>query len=633
MLNRNTKQPGDSRRWGRLAAWVAGIVLLLALSRATWIFVQHGWNAVTFPYPLDYGEGPILDGVLRLSRFQTLYPSQLTAPPFTVSIYTPLYYLLQVPFVWLFGAAFWYGRALSLLSIGVSAACIGGIVYVISRDRLAALVSGLTLFSIPFIVQWSALNRIDSLALALSLAGLFILIWKPDKDWSWVTAALLFVAAVYTRQTYGLAAPGAAFVWLLAQRPRKALLFALIFGGTGLIVFAVLNYLTQGKFLFSVITANVNQFNWPQLSYFANQVRFSMPVLLVSGTLWLLLAHRWHTKYWLLLGTYLLGAIAIALTIVKEGAWVNYLFELSAALCIIAGALLGWAHRRPWLRTVLFGLMIWQIFLLMGLSESQYIRYETSRLEQRPGFDRLMQLVRDTRGPVIANEYVGLVPLSGRLLYIDPDPVTKLARQGDWDQQPFLDAIDQQTFGAIFIHWPTRQAHWTDEMLAHIEQRYREVDRVVDTAVFRPKAVWPATLPLPGQKTNAAFGALRLIGFDVISEDPAYSVPDTGKLIKVRLFWQTTEPLTDTYTFFVHLQLDDHLFGQADVQAEDGLYPTSAWQMGETVQTIHYLTLPSEASLSDYALYAGVYSLPSGERLPAEVDGQLTDDGRVLLGP
>ena len=38
-------------------------LLILAQVLAVVTFLQNGWGAITFPYPLDYGDGPILDQV------------------------------------------------------------------------------------------------------------------------------------------------------------------------------------------------------------------------------------------------------------------------------------------------------------------------------------------------------------------------------------------------------------------------------------------------------------------------------------------------------------------------------------------------------------------------------------------
>ena len=69
----------------RLAILVAAAVLLWMQARAVLMFVEHDWIAVRFPYPLDYGEGPLLDQIVRLAHFDNIYRVDLTIPPYTVS--------------------------------------------------------------------------------------------------------------------------------------------------------------------------------------------------------------------------------------------------------------------------------------------------------------------------------------------------------------------------------------------------------------------------------------------------------------------------------------------------------------------------------------------------------------------
>ena len=63
-------------RWAAPAALIAaGAWLLLQLAGTSWLFVRHDWAAVTFPYPLDYGEGPLLDQAVGLARLENIYRS------------------------------------------------------------------------------------------------------------------------------------------------------------------------------------------------------------------------------------------------------------------------------------------------------------------------------------------------------------------------------------------------------------------------------------------------------------------------------------------------------------------------------------------------------------------------------
>ncbi len=92
-------------------------------------------------------------------------------------------------------------------------------------------------------------------------------------------------------------------------------------------------------------------------------------------------------------------------------------------------------------------------------------------------------------------------------------------------------------------------------------------------------------------------GRLRLVGYDAAEED--------GQL-NVRLVWETLAPLPADYTTFVHV-LDGagNLIAQQDSQPWDGRYPTTLWQVGETVAEIK--TIPLPPATADYTLAIGAY--------------------------
>src|SRR5215207_7716923 len=122
----------------RMLLWIGTAVFLLAGAWAATLFARHGLAALAFPYPLNYGEGPLLDQVVRLAGMKNIYPADLSTPPYVVSNYPPLFVLLQAPLVWIFGPEFLYGRVISLASTMAVAGLISATLYVITRARTAS---------------------------------------------------------------------------------------------------------------------------------------------------------------------------------------------------------------------------------------------------------------------------------------------------------------------------------------------------------------------------------------------------------------------------------------------------------------------------------------------------------------
>ena len=486
----------------------AKIILLMFLSLAVLIFLIHTLMALSHRYPLDYGEAPLVDQAMRLAAGQSIYRPDLSSPPYTISNYPPLYPLSMLPFVKLLGPNFWAGRAISLLSTLASGVFLALIVYTHSSDRLAAVVTGLLFLAIPYVVGWSSLARVDMFALALSTAGLYVVTRWPTTWRGLVVSALLLVAAIYTRQSYALAAPLAAFVWLWTQGrqqalrrslPRaetrgsgQALRLAVLVGGISLLLFLALNALTRGGFFYNVVTANVNEFDVERVQRHWRDLREVASILLFIGGVSLFLAPR-RVKIWSLLIPYLIGACLSAVTIGKIGSNVNYLLELSAALILAAGALLAWSRERPWLRVLMLILLALQVGQLMKATLERPVESIKWRLHPAKELKDLEWIVQTADGPVLADEFMGLLTLQNRSLYIQPFEVTQLANAGLWDQTDLLASIRNQEFPIILVHhfmgWPVYKERWTPEMLSAITENYASTDFLAQTVVFRPRDV------------------------------------------------------------------------------------------------------------------------------------------------
>lgn len=476
-------------RMRRVAPGVATAVLLLAQGWAALLFLRHGWDALAFQFPLNYGEGPLLDQAARLANFENVYGPKLGEPPYTISNYPPFYLMVQAPFVWLFGPEFWYGRLISLLSTAATALFVALTLFTLTRDRIAAMAAGLTFPAIPYVLRWSSLARVDLLGLALSWAGLFVVVRWSEKRRAVVAASFLFVAAVLTRQTYVLAAPLTAFVWLVVQgRRRRALELAGISCGLGLASFAALNVTTDGGFFLHTVTANINEFRWERVSFNALSL-LACPLLLLGGLAFFGLAPR--DRVWWLVGPYLILSIPSALLVGKVGSDVNYLLELSAALCLVTGALLAWQRERPRLRTLLISLLVVQVLALAqsSLVPSGLQDYVT---EQEREVRQLSRIVAKADGPVLTDEHMGLLPLNGKQIKLQPFEMTQLSRDGAWEQGRAVRSIREQRYAVVMIWEPPfardiKQDRWTDEMLAAVDDRYERTNRVADMVVYRPE--------------------------------------------------------------------------------------------------------------------------------------------------
>ncbi|MFQ5616463.1 MAG: hypothetical protein ACE5GO_08395, partial [Anaerolineales bacterium] len=505
------------------------IILRIFLAVTVIIFLIYAILAVTHPYPLDYGEAPLIDQAMRLAAGQNIYRPDIDSPPYTITNYPPLYVLSLVPFLNISESPFQVGRVVSVVATLASALFLSLTIYTFSKDRLAAFTTGIFFLGIPYIVYWSGLARIDSLALAFATAALYVLARWPRTRGGLVGGGLLLVAAVYTRQSYALAAPLGGFVWLWTQERRKALELTAVVGGVGLLLFLVLNTITRGGFFLHIVTANVNEFGMERLWDKLTNLWETAPTILVLGGVFLFTAWR-RVQGWPLLGAFLVGALLSALTIGKIGSNVNYFLELSAALSLVAGACLVWSKQHPWRYTAVTLLVVLQLGILL---EGTMGRVDWYLIPHRGDFNTLQMLdqaVKDLDGIVLADEYMGMLTMQNRPLYIQPFEVTQLANAGLWDQTPLLEDIAEQQFDGILIHhfdsFPVHKERWTPEMLAAIEKYYQPTKTLAGTVVFLPQGDTEISrVPPPTHKTSFSPSQMILGPLHPISDMSNYGQP------------------------------------------------------------------------------------------------------------
>jgi len=479
-------------------------------------YLKYAIVAIGFPFPLDYGEGPLLDQTLRMANFENIYRDVFSSPPYTISNYTPLFMLMQVPFAWIFGPALWYGRLISILCVFAAALFISLTIFTFTRNWIGALTGGLLLVAFPYIRQWSMFNRVDELALALSWAALFVTVRyvgrtddRPLPKWGFWLAASLFVASIYTRQTYALAAPFAAFLWLIfgthgscKSRIQLAAKLGLVVGGITIALFLVINAFTSGGFYQNIVVANINVFYWQTVYLHVKEVGESFYPLLILAGLFLLI-ERWivkeRTQIWPLVIFYLLAAGASAITIGKTGSSINYMFEFCAALSLAAGSALAWIgrlkwHGRTWLQIVILAALSFQLSIMVdwkGVDFYDFENYLTSRTAHRENAARLQQIVKDAPGIVLADEYMGLIPLAGKRLYFEPFGFKQMSDAGMLDETSFVREIRDRKFDAILwyqpMSWPAVAERWTPAQRAMVLSSYRLDSIIGDVYVYRPR--------------------------------------------------------------------------------------------------------------------------------------------------
>ncbi len=475
------------KRWAFIerAIWLA---LGIALAAGVGVFAFRAVLALQASLPLDYTEGPLLNQAQLLLAGRPLYRADLTDYPYTVTNYPPLYPMAVALVGRLLGFSYATGRIVSVLASFGCGLALFLIVLRLTGDRAAAAVAVGLFLSFPYVVQWGSVGRVDMMALALSLWGIWAAIRRPDSWKGLGLSLLLLTAAIYTRQSYLLAAPLAVITWLAVRDRRRALLFAAGLAAAVLSLFGLLQWKTGGGFYFHTVAANAN----PLLIRRAvESMVFTLyrvaPLIVVLLPEVLRFARRREPPFWLPVG-YLIGGSLSALTVGKVGSNVNYFLEWVAAASIVVGVgIARWRREMPGnVRSVTLSLLVLQAIwaIIFGcIRDIQMYR----ALE--PEVRQLENMVCTAPGPVLASEMTSVIVICGRELLLQPLEYTLLATEGKWDQRPLVADIKAGKFSLILIE--KEQDRWTLEMWAAIQERYEPVTVLAGITVYQPRGLGP----------------------------------------------------------------------------------------------------------------------------------------------
>ena len=462
--------------------------LIVLVSMSIFGFLCNGVSILRFPYAVDYGEAPLLDQATRLMSRQPLYKSDYSSSPYVITNYPPIFVIFLAGVSKLTGANLLLsGRVISVMASIASATLIAVLVRSITKNNLSAFIASGLFLGHPYVFTWSSLARVDLLALFFCLLALCIVFYRWFS-WRWMILAILFfLASIYTRQSYMLAGPLAAFTWLWKQDRRRAVLFASILFIAVLGLFAGIEISTQGGFSRNIIRANINRFDLGILSGMFQHFLLIWPVILLGclGFSGLLLANLFRHRTVIHnpfifpgLVVFCLGALLSALTVGKVGSGVNYFLELIAACAILSAvaidAIIMIPFRfKPIIMFAITGQLVW---LLAGA----YVQLTASSEAYWDRLDWYQQLadriqVAAGDGPVLSDDYLGMVVQAGQPVIYQPFEYGQLYQAGLWNPEPLAEQIQAGEFSLIVIGGDTldKPCCWPPELILAIQESYR----------------------------------------------------------------------------------------------------------------------------------------------------------------
>lgn len=333
------------KRW-HWVLWLAYGLALLALLGQLAIYIDYAAALLRFPFDYDQGEGfELYDTVLHAQGQWPYRDSQTPENFFYTSIYPPFFHLMIVPLVWVFGPHLWTGRLVGFAMSLVAAAAVGWGIYRATGRRWVAVFAGLTFIASNYTFHIGPLFRQHMTMVAFEALAIVALAQVGDQAWTkrrafWLGLGLLLIAG-YTKQL-ALATVLAALTYLFIRGPRRAILVGLGLSAVAGGIFLAIDWATAGWWYTSIIEANINEFDVPQMWRFYQQwttLHFFVAALAVVRLV--------YETYFTRLSLYALWfafAVANGALSGKFGAGESYFVTATAATCIVAAIALVQAH-------------------------------------------------------------------------------------------------------------------------------------------------------------------------------------------------------------------------------------------------------------------------------------------------
>jgi hypothetical protein len=305
------------QRQGRI--WRPAFVALGVVAAAHILFIMFLWfNHIGFPLNLDLMEGTVLQHFRRSVEFKPIYPEP--TPDYVPLAYNPLYYVLAIPFGWVFGISLPTLRLVSVLAMLGS----GLILYRVVSQKTASVWWGLMavgLFAAAYRAMDTYLDSAhsDAWLLFLTLLGSYLIDRNRSRRWNLV-GVLLLVGAFWTKQHGALFAIGGVLFLTWREGPRRSIPYWLVAALLGPIAYVLVGPLLFGpRFLYFTweVPRNWSTFDRGIFIRLLTFIAVFYPLLALSGTLltaWTAVKERktlnvWHVQFVFALMTGVMGSL------------------------------------------------------------------------------------------------------------------------------------------------------------------------------------------------------------------------------------------------------------------------------------------------------------------------------------
>lgn len=465
--------------------------MLLLVGAGTFIavYIVIAVIRVRYPFELEWMEGGSVVHVQRILSGQPLYARP--SLEFTPFIYTPFYYYVSAVPARVLGNGFLPLRLVSL------AASLGSLVlialFVRKRTRSAsASFLAACLFAATFKLTgaWFDLARVDSLALFLMLAGVYVIESSTSVAMTSV-AVIVLVLSFLTKQSSAFVMAGLGGAALITRRGRDRWLLPGLLGVLSVAAVWVLNRQTDGWFgyyVFNVPSRHSIEKNM-LTRFWTHDLAAHLPIALLFAVFALLgAAAPTRDRGRVIRDTALFGGLLAAayFSRIHSGGFDNVLMPAVAGVAMFFGigmASVGTtALHRPLLTAAIFAVAAVQ-FLMLAYSPRYYVPTASARAEG----EQLLRSINAVDGGVYLAEHPWYAVAAGKSSQAQTMAVADLIRASGSDvvRDALADemriAVDEERYSAFVVD--------AEDFLlrpADFERHYRLVDAHLSDDNFLP---------------------------------------------------------------------------------------------------------------------------------------------------
>lgn len=520
------------------------IIAVLVYAGYLAVYVVYAVNLFHWPFDYDQGEGFELNDAVLFSRGEWPYREN-NVYPFYASNYPPLFRLLIVPLLPIFGLRLIAGRLLSFVATLVTATTIA----VVVRRKIGGwsipTLSGLAFLASNYVYLIGPLCRAHMTMVmfeTLAIASIAEFQHPRHGRRNLILGLVMLLCAGYTKQMAVFTAV-AALGYVFLRDVRKALVSGLVLVALAAAIFWLLNVATDGQWWVNIIQANVNDYEYTNTLFLFKQW-FRLHTLLVL----LAAGYLIYELFWDRLSAYSLWfffSLGIGALSGKWGAGFGYFTTAVAAACLTSGLALGRLITGKWsiastvrslhsarsiaIRRLLFAalrpflaVLIPLIYLLqaprmlhlpttgpilgplarvLDVVDAQVRRdcamlqyYDTvgyTQLghlltpEDYAAGEEILNYVRTADGPVFSEEAMFTL-LVGKPVVTNPTQLLNLYNNGLLDTSEMIEMINRQEFSLIIF----RAQFYPPPVLEAIGQNYTPVEHICMNG-FYYHILWP----------------------------------------------------------------------------------------------------------------------------------------------